>query len=95
MIKVKVKKLCEILDEYLKDRKIDFLNVDVEGLDLDVLQSNNWAKYRPAFVLAEIQNSSLHNIDQNKIGQFMKECGYNIYAKQVNTVFFKDSYVNY
>ena len=94
VIKIKTKKLSEILDEYLKDRKIDFLNLDVEGLDLDVLQSNDWAQYRPTFILVEAQSSSLHNIDQNKIVQFMKQSGYNIYAKQVNTVFFKDSYIN-
>lgn len=90
VIKVAVKPLWEILDLHLGGRKIDFLSVDVEGLDLDVLKSNQWYKYRPTIVLAEILKSSLHDLDQDPIARFMKEQGYAVYAKQVNTVFFKD-----
>jgi hypothetical protein len=95
IIKIKVKPLREILAYYLKSRKIDFLNVDVEGFDLNVLKSNDWSKYRPRFVLAEILGSSLHNIDQDKIVQFMREQGYVVYAKQVHTVFFEDLQVSH
>ena len=95
IIKIKVKPLREILAYHLKGRKIDFLNVDVEGFDLDVLKSNDWSKYRPRFVLAEILSSSLHNIDQNKIVQFMREQGYATYAKLANTVFFEDLQVSH
>jgi len=35
--------LDEILEKYLpKDQKIDFLSIDVEGMDLNVLRSNNF-----------------------------------------------------
>lgn len=89
IIKIKVKPLHEILDYYLKDLKIDFLNVDVEGFDLNVLQSNDRSEYRPRFILAEILENGSHNIDQDKVVKFMKEQGYAIYAKQMNTVFLK------
>lgn len=95
IIKIKVKPLRKILAYHLKSRKIDFLNVDVEGFDLNVLQSNDWSKYRPRFVLAEILGSSLHNIHQNKLVQFMREQGYAVYAKQANTVFFEDLQVSH
>ncbi len=46
--------LADILDEYLPaNQTIDFLTVDVEGLDLAVLRSNNWQKYRPVVILTE------------------------------------------
>jgi FkbM family methyltransferase len=90
IIKVKVKPLREIFACNLNGQKIDFLNVDVEGFDLNVLQSNNWSKYRPRFVLAEILGGSLHNIQQDKVVQFMKEQGYAVYAKLMRTVFFED-----
>jgi hypothetical protein len=46
--------LREILDEYLPVRqKVDFMNVDVEGKDLEVLESNDWVKYRPTLVVVE------------------------------------------
>ena len=92
VIKVEVKPLNKILDTHLINNEIDFLNVDVEGLDLDVLKSNDWSKYRPKFVLVEILSSSLHNIDKDPIFQLMKEKKYIIFSKQVNTVF-KDNFV--
>ena len=93
-IKVKVKRLDKILDIHLHNNEIDFLNIDVEGLDYDVLKSNNWNKYRPKCVLVEILDSSLHDLNNHSIVKFMKENDYHIYAKQVNTVFFMNSNYN-
>lgn len=46
--------LHQILNEYVpKNQNIDLLDVDVEGLDLEVLKSNDWEKYRPSVVLVE------------------------------------------
>ena len=72
VIKVDVVPLHEVLDQYLPaGQSIDFMSVDVEGLDFQVLKSNDWNKYRPTYVLAEILTSSLHEIEQSEIGQFM------------------------
>ena len=93
VIKVDVKPLRQILDQHLVGggyQGIDFLSVDVEGFDLEVLQSNDWFKYRPKFVLAEVLNSSLHDLDQDPVVSFMRDQNYVVYAKLVNTVFFKD-----
>ena len=94
VIKVKVKRLDTILDTHLLNNEIDFLNIDVEGLDYDVLKSNNWHKYRPRFVLVEIINSSLHDLDNHPIVKYMKEKNYSMYAKQVYTIFFLDNHHN-
>ena len=90
VVKIDVCTLEQILDKHLACNEIDFMSVDVEGLDLDVLQSNNWTKYRPSYVLAEILRSSLHELDQDTVVKFMREQGYVVFAKQVNTVIFKD-----
>jgi hypothetical protein len=90
VIQVEVSPLKEILGEHLCNRKIDFLSVDVEGLDLDVLKSNDWSKFRPRFVLAEVLRSSLHALENDPVAQFMKGAGYVLFAKQVNTAFFRD-----
>jgi FkbM family methyltransferase len=92
VIKVDVFPLHEVLDQYLPTgQSIDFMSVDVEGLDLRVLKSNDWNRYRPTFVLAEVLGSSLHEVDQSEIGRFMRDNGYVLYAKCMNTVFFKES----
>ena len=81
--------LAEVLDRYLPaDQEITFLNVDVEGLDFQVLQSNDWKKYRPNIVLTEIQKSSLHAIHTEPIYQYMLEQDYYLYAKAFHTAFF-------
>jgi len=94
VLKVQVQPLSQVLDCHLNtNQEIDFMSVDVEGLDFDVLKSNDWSRYRPKFVLAEILGSSLHEIEQSEIGQFMRDQNYVLYAKCMNTVFFKDSLV--
>ncbi|MCX2716543.1 FkbM family methyltransferase [Helicobacter sp. MIT 21-1697] len=91
-IPMPVKKLEQILDEYLlpNQHRIDFLNIDVEGLDLEVLQSNNWLKYRPGIILVESWESDFENIYNNKIYTFLATQGYKLCAKTLNTLIFKN-----
>ncbi|OQB54448.1 MAG: hypothetical protein BWX99_02038 [Deltaproteobacteria bacterium ADurb.Bin151] len=82
--------LGEILDQYMpKDQDIDFLSVDVEGLDFAVLKSNNWVKYSPELILIEICGSTLDELLNNEVATFLRQFEYTIYAKCVNTVIFK------
>jgi FkbM family methyltransferase len=89
---IKVYPLSKILDKYLpKEQEIDFLNIDVEGKDFEVLKSNDWHKYRPKIVLVEILSSSIEEILENPIYLFMKENGYYLFAKTFNTCFFVEN----
>lgn len=84
--------LEEILDQYLPDnQKIDFLSIDVEGLDFEVLQSMNIKRFMPRVILIEILGSSISNIEEDNIYQHLQG-DYYLYAKSVNTVFFKSKY---
>jgi len=65
---VLIEPLSFILDKYC-NKPIDFLSIDTEGFDLDVLKSNNWDKYRPKLICIET--------DKGKpINEFMKTIGY-------------------
>jgi len=89
---VKVYPLSNILDKYLpKEQEIDFLTIDVEGKDFEVLKSNIWHKYRPKIVLVEILSSSIEEILKNPICLFMKENGYYLFAKTFNMCFFVEN----
>lgn len=82
--------LEEILDQYMpKGQNIDFLSVDVEGLDFAVLKSNNWVKYSPELILIEICGSMLDELLNNEVTIFLRQFGYTICAKCMNTVIFK------
>ncbi|MCF7861661.1 FkbM family methyltransferase [Candidatus Woesearchaeota archaeon] len=87
---LKTSTLKAVLDQHLpKNKEIDFLSIDVEGLDYNVLKSNDWKKYRPRYVLIEILSFDLESMKENKIFKFMNEKGYKIFGKCVNTVIFK------
>ena len=43
---VKLERLDHVLDRYSIESSIDFMNIDVEGHEMEVLASNNWSKYR-------------------------------------------------
>src|SRR5690606_16387194 len=73
--------LSEILDKHLPpNQKIDFLTIDVEGLDLQVLRSNNWKKYKPDFILVEDQ-IDFENLSNSEVYSFLLEQNYELTAK--------------
>jgi FkbM family methyltransferase len=83
--------LTEILDKYLpKNQNIDFLSVDVEGLDLQVLKSNDWGKYQPMFVLVESlkTNESIDSLKESEVYSYMIASGYHLCAKLFYTTIF-------
>jgi FkbM family methyltransferase len=77
-----------------KGRKIDFLTVDTEGFDLEVLKSNDWDTYRPKWVLVEELNlKNIENINF-EVHKYMKSVGYILFAKTFNTLFYRDKAVS-
>jgi FkbM family methyltransferase len=93
--RLETRRLEQVLDQYLpRATAIDMMSVDVEGLDLQVLKSNNWAKYRPAILLVERLGLSFPALLQNELYLYLTSQGYDLYAKTVNTVFFRDARSN-
>lgn len=89
-IDLHVRSLESVLDEYLpSNTSIAFLTIDVEGLDFEVVQSNNWKKYRPEVILIEVLSSSLEGLEGKEVHRYLAEQGYEVYAKAVNTVIYK------
>lgn len=87
---IPVKRLDEILFKHLPSgREIDFLSIDVEGLDFVVLQSNNWTKYRPTCVLVEVLNATLEDVLNSDINIFMKDKGYSLFSRTYNTLIYR------
>ena len=90
VIELEGRPLAEILAEAKPAGvpEIDFLTVDEEGLDLEVLQSNDWARFRPTLVLAELIGSSMATVSSDPVYRFLRAQGYDIYAKTAQTVLF-------
>jgi len=87
---VKTKRLENVLDQYLpKNKKIDFMSIDVEGLDLEVLESNNWDKYKPNYILIETQDKNLENVKDSIIYKFLTNKNYKLISIADITLIFK------
>ena len=92
-VRVKCMPLAEVLERYLPcDRHIDFLTVDVEGLDLEVLQSNNWLKYRPELVVAEDYSASLEDLKKSELVKYMTERDYEFLAWLRPSIIFRNTH---
>ena len=80
--KIKSDTLTSIIDKTkFKGIKINFLNIDAEGGDFEVLKSLNFKKYKPKLICVEIVdsfNSSKKAIKKNIIYKFLNQKKYKL-----------------
>ncbi|CAN5489583.1 hypothetical protein BH10ACI2_BH10ACI2_03810 [soil metagenome] len=89
VIKVPLKTINEVIDENF-DRTPDFISIDVEGLDLEILSSLDLKKHRPAAVCVETVTYSENRTERKmtEIDDFMTSNGYFVYADtHINTIY--------
>lgn len=94
IIKVEVTSLASILETHLpSETVIDFLSIDVEGYDFNVLKSNDWERYRPKYLLVEVLNlSNLRDLQASTyVDTFLKEREFDPIAKTLNTLFYRNT----
>jgi FkbM family methyltransferase len=93
-IDVPVMRLDSLFDQHLPGgTKIDLMSVDVEGRDLDVLQSNDWSRYRPEILLVEALSKTIEDLAHDPVARFLGGVGYVALAKTMNTLIFRDGSV--
>ena len=79
---VEVKPLQNILKHYLPvEVKITLMSIDVEGIDYDVLLSNDWDKYLPSVIVIENHSSKIEMLNSDKIYLFLNSKGYYLHSK--------------
>lgn len=87
-IELKTEKLSLVLDRHLNNKEIDFITVDVEGLDLQVLRSNDWTKYRPKVILMELFANDIESIKASEINIFLNANRYSFYCNTPTNIFY-------
>jgi FkbM family methyltransferase len=91
-IPIPVQRLDTILKRHVPSgRAIDFMSIDVEGLDLQVLRSNDWRVFRAEYVLVEALGFRLEAASSDPVHAFMVGVGYELVAKTVNTLFYRNA----
>lgn len=88
-VKVRTLSLANVLNQYLpQGQHIDFLSIDVEGLDLVVLKSNNWAQFRTDVILVESHDFEMDEPMACDVYRYLIDQGYKCIAKTTMTLVF-------
>ncbi len=87
--------LQHIIDQYLpQNANIDFLNIDAEGYEMEILATINWDKNKPTVIALEQGNLvTLKNLADSPAYKLLYSMDYEAYAraivlKDVSTVFY-------
>ncbi len=93
ILKMKTVPLSQVLDEWLPTGQvIDFLSVDTEGFEVDVLNSNDWNRYRPRVVaLEEMSVRSFEDIANLGIELLMQKHGYQVVSRTPSALIYVDA----
>ena len=76
-----------------KNKKIEFLNLDIEGNEINALKSLNFKKYSPKLICVEIHNYSSSssksvNLKSNPIYKFLLKKGYyQVWKREFSFIF--------
>lgn len=85
---INVKPLEVLLDEFLPyPFNIDFISIDVEGMELTVLKSLNFERFRPEVVVVEDHSFSFQ--EKSNVYSFLTARSYQLKAVGFNSLFFK------
>ena len=90
MRQVELINVNDILSKYHTDSPVDFLSIDVEGLDFDILKSIEYEKYKINIICVEtIQFMGYNNNDKKmEISEFLLKKGFKEFANtSINTIF--------
>ena len=87
--KINVKKLKDLFLEY-NINNIDLLNIDTEGLEMQVIKGNDWKKFRPKIVCIEHNNPNQFGL-KTEIVSFFKNKNYKqLFQNEINIIFYNN-----
>lgn len=96
-LSVPLKSINSIINQYFKPHP-NFISIDVEGLDLEILKSMDFEKYKPEVICVEtITFGYLNNTEEKitAISEFMHAKGYITYADtHINTIYCRNDAFN-
>ena len=91
---IQARTLSSILKESkLKNKKIDFLNIDIEGNEINALKTLDFKIYRPKLICVEIHNFTVNRVNKgnfkdHSIYKFLKQKGYkHIWKNEFSFIF--------
>ena len=88
---VPVKTINKILDEHLPEGKmIDYMNIDVEGMDRIVIESLDFDKYRPSVITIEMHDANKVRLEEDRTIAFLMRKNYALVSIALSTYILMD-----
>jgi FkbM family methyltransferase len=85
---VVARSLAGVLSEHLKGNSFDLLNIDVEGGERGVVESNDWQRFRPRIIIIEIPAKDVAALLEHQLSAFLIQRRYELFAKLYNSAIF-------
>ncbi|MGO1074482.1 FkbM family methyltransferase [Inquilinus sp. CA228] len=86
ILDIEVVTLNEVIDQHASGVFPDFMTIDIEGLDFDVLRTTDFSKSRPTLVCVEAVSAA--GSVAGAMGQMMREKGFKPYIRTTGNLFF-------
>jgi FkbM family methyltransferase len=90
VIKIPVEPINNIMATYFQDGRVDFLSIDAEGVDFEIIKSLNFGKYAPRVICIESINYTKDGTGDKRVDlcNFIENAGYLEYANtNINSIF--------
>lgn len=90
VIEVPLRDVNDIIQEYFAGTAPDFMSIDVEGLDLEIVKAIDFERYRPVVICVETITFSenFDGVKIDEIGEYLESRGYFLYADtRINSIF--------
>jgi hypothetical protein len=95
IVKLKTSSINTVLDKYVpNNKKIDFITIDIEGVDEQVIRSLNYGKYAPDYFIIEDSKFN-RNCDFAEYGnisniyQFLSKKNYIVIGKTMRSIIYR------
>lgn len=90
-VTIKIKPLNDILVESLPvNKSIDFMDIDVEGMDRIVAQSLDLNRFRPKVLSIELHDIDIYNLNQDLTIQYFIKNNYKLMSINLHSYIFID-----
>jgi len=97
---ISVTTMREVFGKWLKGKTVDFCTIDTEGLDLEVLKSNDWTKYRPRVLCVEageFGGAASDTAGEETVAGYLRSVGYKkvhttrLFGNDLNAIYLTES----
>lgn len=80
---------CILENSEAGQRGIDLLSIDIEGMEMDALRGNDWARYRPKMIIVEDRGFEIARPDASETYRYLTGLGYRAVAKTRRNVIYE------